>query len=56
MFISENFALTFSVGWLLVRAVMGGAIPKAFGIWQKPNTYSCEHVARTHEPEAKQKF
>jgi hypothetical protein len=56
MFKSENFALTFSVVWLLVRAVTGGAIPKAFGIWQKPNTYSCEHSARTNEPEAKQKF
>jgi hypothetical protein len=56
MFKSENFALTFSAGWLLVRAVTGGAIPKAFGIWQKPNTYSCEHVARANEPEAKQKY
>jgi hypothetical protein len=40
--------------WLLVRAVTGGAIPKAFGIMAKNNNRSSEHLARTKEPEAKQ--
>jgi hypothetical protein len=40
--------------WLLVRAVTGGAIPKAFGIMAINNNRSSEHLARTNEPEAKQ--
>jgi hypothetical protein len=36
--------------WLLVRAVTGGAILKAFGIMAKTNSRSCEHLARTNEP------
>jgi hypothetical protein len=37
-----------------VRAVTGGAIPKAFGIMAKSNSYSIMHLAQTPEPEAKQ--
>jgi hypothetical protein len=51
---SENFALTLYVVWLLVRAVTGGAIPKAFGIMANNNNRSSVHLARTNEPEAKQ--
>jgi hypothetical protein len=40
--------------WLLVRAVTGGAIPKAFGIISKTSSHSREHLAQTNEPEAKQ--
>jgi hypothetical protein len=40
--------------WLLVRAVTGSAIPKAFGIMAKNNNRSSGHLARTYEPEAKQ--
>jgi hypothetical protein len=42
--------------WLLVRAVTGGAIPKAFGIMAKTNSRYREHLARTNEPEAKQQI
>jgi len=44
------------VVWLLVRAVTGGAITKAFGIIAKSNSYSSEHLAQTNEPEAKQEI
>jgi hypothetical protein len=53
---SENCALTLSTVWLLVRAVAGGAIPKAFGIMAKTKNCSSEHLARTNEPEAKQQI
>jgi hypothetical protein len=42
--------------WLLVRAVTGGAIPKALGIMAKTNSRYREHLARTNEPEAKQQI
>jgi hypothetical protein len=41
---------------LLVRAVTGGAIPKAFGTMAKTNIILGEHLARTNEPEAKQEI
>jgi hypothetical protein len=50
---SENFALTFCIVWLLVRAVTGGA-SDGYGI--KNNNGSSEHLARTKEPEAKQQI